>query len=142
MRGMWSGVGAVCVALAIAGTVATRPAAAGPEEPPEALKGEWKLTGWNVGVARDGAPSYTGTVSLDHRGKGTFLVTWSVGGKKVNEGVGLWDGRTRAFASGYAIQGQAGVAIFQLSQDGKVLDCVGTFKGKIGEVAYEEWKRE
>lgn len=107
-----------------------------------ALAGEWKLSGWNVGADRQAKPSYTGSVTLTHRGNGTFEVAWSVGGKVVNTGVGLWDPRTKVFASGYAIQGQPGVAVFQPSEDGKVLDCVGTFKGKIGEVAWEEWRRE
>jgi hypothetical protein len=135
-------LGVTAAALLLLGAVGLRPAGAEGELDPATLAGEWKLAGWNIGADRAGKPSYTGSVSLTHRGNGTFEVGWTVGGKQVNTGIGLWDGRTGVFASGYAIQGQPGVAVFRLSEGGKVLDCVGTFKGKIGEIAWEEWRRE
>lgn len=142
MRRSHGGLVAALVVGVALGLFGARRVAADGNDDADRLTGEWKLSGWNVGADREGKPSYTGSVSLTHRGKGTFEVTWSVGGRVVNTGIGLWDPRTKVFASGYSISGQAGVAVFQPSEDGKVLACVGTFKGKIGEVAWEEWRRD
>lgn len=105
------------------------------------LSGEWQLAGWNMGQDPTGEPSYRGTVSLEARGKDTYVVTWNVGGRQ-NRGVGLYDARTNTFAAGYAINQQPGVAIWKPSADGKAMDCVGTFMGRVGDVAYESWRRE
>ncbi len=113
------------------------------QQPPASpdLSGTWQLVGWNMGEDPTGEPSYRGTVALEARGKDTYVVTWSVGGR-TNRGVGLYDGRTRAFAAGYAISQQPGVAIWTVSEDGKAMDCVGTFMGKVGDVAHESWRRD
>lgn len=132
-----------CVALLVLGLFAgLRPASAEGDAPAPDLSGTWKLSGWNPGTARDGKPDYTGSVALESKGKGTYVVSWTVNGKVVNTGVGLWDDRTRAFAAGYAVQGKPGAAVFRLSEDGKVLDCVGVYMGKMGEIGHEEFRRE
>lgn len=106
------------------------------------LAGTWKLEGWNMGSDPKAKADYEGEVVLTHKGKDTYEVSWKVGGNVVNTGVGLYDTRTDTFAGGYAIQNQPGVAVWQFSEDRKVLACVGTFKGMIGDVAWERWSRE
>lgn len=115
----------------------------GAQQPPASpdLSGEWQLAGWNMGQDPSGDPSYRGTVTMEARGKDTYVVTWSVGGRQ-NRGVGLYDPRTGTFAAGYAISNQPGVAIWRISEDRRAMDCVGTFMGKVGDVAHEAWRRE
>lgn len=113
------------------------------QQPPESpdLSGTWQLAGWNMGQDPTGEPSYRGTVSVERHDRDTYVVTWNVGGR-TNRGVGLYDARTNVFAAGYAINQQAGVAVWKPSEDGKAMDCVGTFMGKVGDVAHESWRRE
>jgi len=145
-------VGVVVVGLVAVGlTVAALTGVGRAQDPQPApdLGGTWQSKGWNIGADRAGAPSYTGQVRLERKEKDTYLISWLNGDKVVNTGCGLYDGRTGVFAAGYAIRARdpaaaptPGVAIYRISADKKVMDCVGTFAGKIGEVAWEEWRRE
>ncbi len=114
--------------------------------PPERdLSGAWELAGWNMGADRAGPPSYRGKILAERKDKDTYVVTWEVNGKVVNRGVGIYDPRTDVFAGAYAIRtregSSPGVAVWRISADGKVMDCVGTFMDKVGDVAWEEWRR-
>ena len=101
-----------------------------------------------MGESPDGEPSYTGEVELDRHDNDTYIVRWKIGGRVVNEGVGIYDPRTEAFAAGYVIRGRTreqdtpGVAIWNIDEDEGRMDCVGTFAGRVGNVAYESWARE
>lgn len=130
--------GIACAALLSLGLFAL---ADGEEAAPD-LSGTWKLSGWNPGTARDGKPDYTGSVKLEAKGKGSYVISWTVNDKVVNTGVGIWDSRTKAFAAGYAVGGKPGAAVFRLSEDKKVLDCVGVYMGKMGEIGHEEFRKE
>jgi hypothetical protein len=141
------GVGAFGLGVVVAALVGVGHAQE-PQAAPD-LGGTWQSKGWNIGADRAGAPSYTGQVRLERKEKDTYLISWLAGDKVVNTGCGLYDGRTGVFAAGYAIRARdpaapptPGVAIYRISADKKVMDCVGTFAGKIGEVAWEEWRRE
>jgi hypothetical protein len=112
------------------------------EERERDLSGTWKLQGWNMGSDPKGKADYDGEVIVEHKGKQTYELAWKIDGNVVNTGVGLYDARTDTFAGGYAIQNQPGVAIWQFSEDGTVMSCVGTFKGAIGDIAWERWSRE
>jgi len=133
--------GALAAGLLVgAGLLAPGPVGAEPPEPD--LAGSWELAGWNLGEPRTGAPSYRGQVEVTAHDNHTYTVEWQVGGKVVNEGVGLYDPETGAFACGYTIGDGPGVAIFRATaDDGSVWACRGTFRARIGEVAHEEWTR-
>lgn len=145
----WRSVGVVAFGLvAVASLVGV--GRAQDAHPAPDLGGTWQCKGWNIGADRAGPASYTGQVRLERKEKETYLISWlNAEQKTVNSGCGLYDGRTGVFAAGYAIRSRdpaapptPGVAIYRISADQKVMDCVGTFAGKIGEVAWEEWRRE
>lgn len=128
------------LALALCFALGHHTGAQQPVESPD-LSGEWKLAGWNMGVDPTKEPSYRGAVTMERREKDTYLVTWTIG-ERQNRGVGLYDPRTGVFAAGYVIGQQPGVAVWKLSEDRRVMDCVGTFQGRVGDVAHESWRRD
>lgn len=105
------------------------------------IAGTWKLRGWNMGKELEEKEDYTGEVKVSAKGKNTFAVSWIVGGKTVNQGVGIYHPDVDAFAAGYAINGSAGCAIWTFSEDGKTMTCTGTFEKMLGKVAHEEWSK-
>ena len=105
------------------------------------LGGTWKLKGWNMGSNPKKKQDYTGEVIVVSKGKNTYHVSWKIGGKIVNTGVGIYDPKSDTFAAGYAIGTSPGVAIWNISPKAKRLFCTGTFAKKLGNVAHEEWKR-
>lgn len=105
------------------------------------LAGTWKLKGWNMGVDPKKKASYTGEIIMVAKGKNTYHVSWKIGGKVTNTGVGIYDPKSDVFAAGYAIGSSPGVAIWSISPKGKRMFCTGTFAKKLGSTAHEEWKR-
>lgn len=105
------------------------------------IAGTWKLRGWNMGKDPKKKEDYTGEVKVSAKGKNTFAVSWVIGGKTVNKGVGIYHPEVDAFAAGYAINGSAGCAIWTFSEDGETMTCTGTFEKMLGKVAHEEWTK-
>ena len=116
-------------------------AEAGPPRKPD-LSGEWTCEGWNMGSNFKKKADYEIGVVVEAKGKDTYVVRWKLAGGRENVGVGIYDPRTEAFAAGYNVGRSPGVAIYEISEDGKVMTCRGTFLGKIGHVAQERWTRD
>lgn len=116
-------------------------AEAAPKKKKRKIAGTWNLRGWNMGKDPSKKEDYTGKVKVSAKGKNTFAVSWVIGGKTVNKGVGIYHPDVDAFAAGYSIGGSAGCAIWTFSEDGKTMTCTGTFEKKLGNVAHEEWSK-
>lgn len=131
------------VAFALAGLLLVSRGSAQPDEEAPDLAGAWQCAGWDLGADPKGEPSYRITVSLEraHARNHVYKVTWNLANGAKNEGVGLYDTRTKVFSAGYSVMRTPGVGIWQLSEDRKTMDCVGTFQAARGNVAYERWTR-
>jgi hypothetical protein len=125
-----------------AALLVTRGSAQPPDDAPD-LAGTWQCAGWDLGSDPKGDPSYRITVTVTKRGtRNVYDVVWNLAGGAANRGVGLYDTRTKVFSAGYSVMNTPGVGIWQLSEDKKTMDCVGTFQAARGNVAYERWTRE
>lgn len=113
-------------------------------EPPKSpdLAGEWTCEGWNMGSDFKKKADYELKVDVESKGKDTYIIKWKLSSGKENVGVGIYDPRTKVFAAGYNVGKSPGVAIYEISgKKAKSMTCVGTFHGRIGNVAQERWTR-
>jgi hypothetical protein len=130
--------------LVLSGLLLVSRGSAQPDEEAPDLAGTWQCAGWDLGSDPKGDPSYRITVTLEraHAKNAVYTVTWNLANGAKNTGVGLYDTRTKVFSAGYQVARTPGVGIWQLSEDKKTMDCVGTFQAARGNVAYERWTRE
>ena len=135
---------AVCSILVLGfalGRTTTPTAVAQDTRPTRDIEGSWSLEGWDMGAPLTDAPAYDGSVELEHRGDDTYTIDWFVGDRRVNSGVGLYDPRTDTFVAGYEVRGAVGVAVWEITDGGDTMICVGTFESRLGETAHERWRR-
>ncbi len=113
-------------------------------EPPKKpdLSGEWTCEGWNMGSNFKKKADYSLKVVVEAKGKDTYIIKWKLNSGRDNVGVGIYDPRTKVFAAGYNVgKSSPGVAIYEIDKKAKSMTCVGTFQGRIGNVAQERWTR-
>lgn len=91
---------------------------------PAALEGVYDVEGWNPGTASSAPADYHGSLSLAAQGNG-WEADWVVGNDHTH-GVALLHevGGKRVLAIGYVDGGAPGIALYEVSPDGKVLNGV------------------
>lgn len=113
---LWQqGVGALAGAILVGAAWVSPAWAAG-------LEGTYKLQGWNPGAAVSGAGDYGGSFTLAKKGPG-YAVTWVTGGATSRgHAIERSVGGKRLLMVGYDSGGEASVAVYEVSADGKSLN--------------------
>jgi hypothetical protein len=86
------------------------------------LAGSYKVEGWNPGTATSQKPDYTGTLLLTDVGEGV-TASWTVGNGSPTHGLGILTsvGGKRLLSIGYNDGDTGGIAVYEVSPDGKTL---------------------
>lgn len=86
------------------------------------LAGSYKVEGWNPGTATANKPDYTGTLLLTDVGEGV-TASWTVGEGSPTHGLGILStlGGKRLLSIGYSDGDTGGIAVYEVSADGKTL---------------------
>jgi hypothetical protein len=94
---------AACLALAMSGAAAADPGAVG---------GKYRIDGRNP----NGAP-YGGTATITVTSSNTCRIVWATGGT-TSEGICMRN--QNAFSAGYVLQGDVGLVIYEINDDGSM----------------------
>ena len=94
------------------------------------MAGAYSVAGANF----DGS-AYAGTVVVTATSDTTYSVVWTTGQDQVSQGIGMSDGH--AFAAAYVLNEAAGLAIYEVHQDGS-LEGHWTVAGQNG-IGAETW---
>jgi hypothetical protein len=91
------------------------------------LAGSYKVQGWNPGTATSAKANYSGTLTLTEVGGDGVAAVWTVGDPaSTTKGLGIVSnvGGKRLLSIGYNDGETGGIAVYEVSADGKTLTGV------------------